>query len=194
MLTRRHRGAATLLLALVAVGLTACGGSTAPAASVTVRTCSEVGFGGLAANYRERALVLGPLALGNVRTYEASQPLPGHVGKRYGAYEIIAIVRHGAKVTIRLPRSEWTTVGLLYDPSKFRDDGAYLIKDMAQVARLEACRSSSFNHGVSQFDGGFVVTRPQCVHFTVTAGGRTYAGEFPAAATCRGWRPVPTTP
>src|SRR5947209_14642937 len=94
------------------------------------------------------------LASLGVRTYEASQPLPGHVGKRFGAYETIAVVRHGAEVTIRLPRSEWATVGLLYDPSKFRDDGAYLIKDMAQVARLEACKSASFNHGVSQFDGG----------------------------------------
>jgi hypothetical protein len=156
MPTRRHLGAAAPLLASLALGLSDCGGSTSPAASVSVRTCSEVGSGGLAADYRERALVLGPLALSNVPTYEASQPLPGHVGKRYGAYEIIAVVRHGAK-----------------------------------VARLEACKSASFNHGVSQFDGGFVVTRPQCVHFTVTAGGRTYASEFPAAAACKGWRPVP---
>lgn len=191
MVTRRHLGAAAPLLVSLAVGLSACGGSTTPAASVTVRTCSEVGSGGLAADYRERALVLGPLALSNVRTYEAGQSLPGHVGKRYGAYEIIAVVRHGAKVAIRLPRSEWATVGLLYDPSRFREDGAYLIKDMTQVARLEACKSASFNQGVSQFDGGFVITRPQCVHFTVSAGGRTYAGEFPAAAACKGWRPVP---
>ena len=191
MLARRDLGAAALLLASLAVGLSACGVSTAPA--ISVRTCSEVGSGGLAAGYRARALVLGPLALSNLRTYEAIQPLPGHVGRRYGAYEIIAVVRHGAKVTISLPRSEWATVGLLYDPSKFRDDGAYLIKDMAQVALLEACKSVGFNHGVSQFDGGFVVTRPQCVHFTVSAGERTYAGEFPAAAACKGWRPVPAT-
>lgn len=149
-----------------------------------------MGFGGLAVDYRKRALILGPLALGNVRTYAVSQPLPGHVGKRYGAYEIIAVVRHGATATIRLPRSEWATVGLLYDPSKFRGDGAYLIKDMAQVAQLQACESATFNHGVSQFDGGFVVTRPQCVHFTVTAGARIYKGKFPAAAPCKGWRRV----
>jgi hypothetical protein len=192
MLARRHLGAAALLASL-AVALGAWGGSTAPTGSVQVRTCSEVGSDGLAADYRKRALILGPLALSNVRTYEAGQPLPGHVGKRYGAYEIIAVVRHGATVTIRLPRSEWATAGLLYDPDEFRDDGAYLIKDMAQVARLEACKSTTFNHGVSQFDGGFVITRPQCVHFTVTAGRHTYRGEFPAAAPCKGWRPVPAT-
>lgn len=190
MLVRRPLGAAAPLLASLAVGLGACGGS-APTASITVRTCSEVGSGGLAADYRKRALVLGPLALSNVRTYKASQPLPGHIGERYGAYEIIAVVRHGVKVAISLPRSEWATVGLLYDPSKFRDDGSYLIKDMAQVARLEACKSASFGHGVSQFDGGFVITRPQCVRFTVTARQRTYPGEFPAAAACTGRRPDP---
>ncbi len=188
----RDRGLAGLLLTTLAVGVSGCGvAGGAPVASATVRTCSQVGSGGLATDYRERALVLGPLALSNLRTYDARQPLPGHVGNRYGAYEIIAVVRHGAKVTITLPRSEWATVGLLYDPDKFRADGTYLIKDMAQRARLEACESASFNHGVSQFDGGFVVTRPQCVHFSVTAGPRTYAGEFPAGAACKGWRPVP---
>jgi hypothetical protein len=159
--------------------------------ALTVRTCSEVGHGGLASDYRRRALVLGPLALSNLRTYRADQPLPGHLGKRFGAYEIIAVVRHGATPTIRLPRAEWATVGLLYDPNKFRADGAYRIKDLAQAAQLRACRPAAFNHGVSQFDGGFVVARPQCVHFTVTAHERVYSGEFPAAAHCNDWRPVP---
>jgi hypothetical protein len=111
-------------------------------------------------------------------------PLPGQVGDRYGAYEIIAIVKAGTRPTLRLPRSEWASVGLLYDPSKFRDDGAYRIRDLDQVVRFRACRSPSFNHGVSQFDGGFVVTRPQCVRFTVVSGGMTYHGQFPAAARC----------
>jgi hypothetical protein len=153
--------------------------------SITVRTCSMVGSGGLAADYRRRALVFGPLALGNLRTYTARQPLPGTVGGRSGAYEVIAIVSAGAEPVISLPRSEWSTVGLLYDPNKFRDDGAYRIRDLDQVVRFVACRSRSFNHGVSQFDGGFVVTRKQCVHFLVTIPhGRTYEGEFPAAAPC----------
>jgi hypothetical protein len=183
---------AVALGATLSVALAACGGfGGGAAASIFVRTCSVVGHGGLAADYRTRALVLGPLALANVRTYRASQAPPGHVGGRYGAYEIIAVVRHGATVTLRLPRSEWATVGLLYDPNKFRDDGAYLIKNLAQAVRFQACSSASFNHGVSQFDGGFVITRPQCVHFTVTADGRAFPGDFPAAAPCNGWRPVP---
>lgn len=182
---------AALTLTAALILATACGGKSPQLAaasppSVTVRTCSEVGSGGLAPSYRQRALILGPLALTNVRTYTASQPMPGRIGNRYGAYEIIAVVTHGAAPVLSLPRWEWATVGLLYDPSKFRDDGAYLIRDMAQVVRFRACSSPSFNHGVSQFDGGFVVTRAQCVHFTVrTSGGRTYNGAFPAAAPCR---------
>jgi hypothetical protein len=153
--------------------------------AVAVRTCSRVGSGGLAANYRKRALTFGPLALGNLRTYTPRQPLPGTVDGRHGAYEVIAVVTAGSQPTLSLPRSEWTTVGLLYDPTNFRSDGAYRIRDLDQVVRLRACRSPAFNHGVSQFDGGFVVSQPQCVHFTVVVPReRTYHGEFPAAAQC----------
>ena len=31
---------------------------------------------------------------------------------------------------LTLPRTEWGSVGLLYDPAQFRDDGAYLLKNM----------------------------------------------------------------
>lgn len=146
-----------------------------------------VGSGGLAAGYRRHALVFGPLALGDLRTYTATQPsLPGTLDGRYGAFEVIAIVNAGAEPVLSLPRFEWSTVGLLYDPSKFRSDGAYRIQDLDQVVRFRACKSLSFNHGVSQFDGGFVVTHKECVHFLVAIpGGRTYRGEFPAAAPCK---------
>jgi hypothetical protein len=181
-------GAATLTGAATMVA--GCGGSspkrtarTGP--SITVRTCSMVGSGGLASGYRRRALVFGPLALGDLRAYTGEQPLPGTLDGRHGAFEVIAIVNAGTDPVLSLPRSEWSTVGLLYDPNKFRSDGAYRLQDLDQVVRFRACRSPSFNHGVSQFDGGFVVTRKQCVHFLVMVpGGRTYHGEFPAAALC----------
>jgi hypothetical protein len=129
--------------------------------------------------------VFGPLALGDLRAYKAREPLPDGVDGRHGAYEVIAIVDAGTQPTLSLPRSEWPTVGLLYDPSKFREDGAYRISELDQVVHFKACESRRFNHGVSQFDGGFVVSRKQCVHFLVgTANGRAYRGEFPAAAPC----------
>ena len=169
--------------------LAACGGSakhaTTARASFFLRTCDMVGSGGLATDYRRRGLVLGPLVLGNLREYTARQPLPGELHGRFGAYEVIAIVAAGTEPTLSLPRSEWPTVGLLYDPSKFRDDGAYRISRLDQSVRFRACTSPRFNHGVSQFDGGFVVSRKQCVRFVVTVpGGRSYHGQFPAAAPC----------
>ena len=143
-----------------------------------------VGFGGLRPGWRRRALLFGPLALGNLREYTPGQPLPGRIGNRYGAYEIIAFAQAGAQPVLSLPKSEWSSVGLLYDPNKFREDGAYRLRDLDQVIRFQACRSRTFNHGVSQFDGGFVVTRRQCVHFQVNSSDHTYTGEFPAAAPC----------
>jgi hypothetical protein len=101
---------------------------------------------------------------------------------------VIAIVRAGAVVELTLPRREWRSVGLLYDPSKFRSDGTYRVRDLARSVEFRSCRQKSFNHGVSQFDGGFVVSRRQCVRFLVASGGKTYAGEFPAAASCRNGR------
>ena len=177
-------------LAVAATLIAACGGSSArPAAfrapSIAVRTCSKVGFGGLAGDWRRRAVTLGPLSFPNLRQFTAQQQLPGTLDGRYGAYEIVAVVSVGATPVLSVPRSEWATVGLLYNPDKFRNDGAYRIRDMDQVVRFSACKSQSFNHGVSQFDGGFVVTRKQCVRFNVTLpSGRIYHGEFPAAAPC----------
>jgi hypothetical protein len=169
---------------LAACGSTGTGPTTAQL-DTTVRDCSMVGSGGLAADYRRRALVLGPLALGNLRTYKPDQPLPGTVGPRRGAYEVIAIVKAGSAPVLTLPRTEWGTVGLLYDPAQFRDDGAYLLKNTTHAVRFRACTSVRFNGGVSQFDGGLVVTRPQCVRVLVTTpDGRRYQGEFPAAAPC----------
>ena len=84
---------------------------------------------------------------------------------------------------LTLPRTEWGSVGLLYNPAQFRDDGAYLLKNTTHAVRFRACTSVRFNGGVSQFDGGLVVTRPQCVRVVVTTpDGHRYQGEFPAAA------------
>ena len=83
--------------------------------------------------YRHRALVLG---LGNLRSYKPDEPLPGAVGPRRGAYEVIAIVKAGSAPVLTLPRAEWRSVGLLYDPARFRDDGAYLPKNTTRAMRV----------------------------------------------------------
>ena len=56
---------------------------------------------------------------------------------------MIAIVNAGAAPVLSLPRSEWETVGLLYDPSKFRNDGLYRIRDLDQVVRFRACTTGA---------------------------------------------------
>lgn len=144
-----------------------------------------VGFGGLRPGWRHSAGIYGPLAIASLRDLTPQQGPPGRLGDRYGAYELIAVVNAGADPALSLPRSEWSTVGLIYDPAKFRSDGAYRIEDLDQVVRFRACKSPRFNHGVSQFDGGFVVSHRQCVHFLVrVTGGSVYHGQFPAAAPC----------
>ena len=87
-----------VLAAGAVVLLVACGSNSKRARlpSVAVRTCSIVGSGGLARDYRRRALIYGPLALGNLRTYTARQPLPGSIAERHSADEVIAIVNAGA--------------------------------------------------------------------------------------------------
>ena len=97
---RRYVGAGLVALA-VAVTLGGCGGGSSASTStagpsVVVRGCSMVGSGGLAAGYRRRALIFGPLALGNLRSYTAHQPLPPTLHGRRGAYEVIAIVKIAA--------------------------------------------------------------------------------------------------
>ena len=190
LMIRQREAMVGVGVAVAATLIAGCGGSSAsPAAlrapSIGVRTCSKVGFGGLAADWRRRAVTFGPLSFPNLRQFTAHDPLPGTLDGRYGAYEIVAVVSAGAMPVLSLPRSEWATVGLLYNPDKFRNDGAYRIQDMDQVVRFSACKSRSFNHGVSQFDGGFLVTRKQCVRFLVTIpNGPTYRGEFRAAAPC----------
>ena len=61
-----------------------------------------------------------------------------------------------------MPAFERSYVGLIYDPSKFRDDGSYRIADLDWVVRFEACKNPRFNHGLSQFDGGIVVAGRRC--------------------------------
>lgn len=133
-----------VVLALAAAVLVVACGAGAPrrrAPSVATRTCSAAGYGGLRVGWRRRALVLGPLALAYLRAYTARPPLPPTLGDRHGAYEVIAVVTHGTRPVLSLPRAEWSTVGLLYGPNRFRTDGAYRLADMDQVVRFRACET-----------------------------------------------------
>lgn len=121
-----------------------------------VHNCRNgIGYGGVTRYSQSQALHVGPLALGALGSLTLASLDPARPGQtRFGALEDIAVIRAGAVVTVEVPRSERSYVGLIYDPSKFRDDGAYRVRDLDPAVRFEACKNARFNHGYSQFDGG----------------------------------------
>ena len=152
-----------LLFGLLIAG---CGGSTAShprMAVVAVRDCSSSGEHGLTRAAYVASLHVGPLWLGGLADRRAIASRATETNGRFPAFESVAVLKAGSTATITIPAAERSTVGLLYDKAKFRDDGLYLVSSLEPSVRFTACRSLSFNGGVSQFDGGLVVTRAQCV-------------------------------
>jgi hypothetical protein len=163
------------LALLLALG---CGsGHARHAAAVTaaVRDCASSGQHGLAGPPYPGALRVGPLSLSNLADPKAIQGIAPPMGGRYPALESIAVLAAAHEATVTVPMRERSTVGLLYDKSQFRDDGLYLVGALDASIRFTACKAPSFNGGVSQFDGGLVVSRPQCVEldFQVDSDPRT---------------------
>ncbi len=169
----------TTALAL-AVGL-GCGsdGPRPPASSklvaVAVRDCSSSGEHGLAGSTYRNSLRVGPLTLTNLKDAKAIEGLDPPIGGRYPALEAIAVLRAGNEVTVTVPARERSTVALLYDKSKFRDDGLYYVPELDSGVVFKACKDASFNRGVSQFDGGLVVTRRQCIELDFRLGSHARA-------------------
>jgi hypothetical protein len=159
--------------------------STTDAVGTVQRSCDTAGQNGLSPDYRHHALVVGPLSLGSVRDLpRPGDPLP-RVGARLGALEVIVVVPAGRQATLTIPRVDRSHVRLIYDQSKFRDDGAYLLRTLDSAVHFTACQSRRFNNGVSQFDGGFVVDGRRCVRFSVREpGSAVRTGRFPLGARC----------
>jgi hypothetical protein len=132
-----------------------------------VRGCDRhrtgVGFGGVSEQALRDSLRVGPLALGTLRILRRSQLPAARAGQqRFYPIESIAVVDAGAAVTLAIASADRRHAGLIYDQSKFRPDNRYRIADMDDIVRFEACADPTFNHGYSQFDGGFVVAGPRC--------------------------------
>jgi hypothetical protein len=180
--------------AIVPAGVLAgCGGSarTATPAATVARTCDPhhtgVGYGGVSAYAQSQALRVGPISLGSLGTLTLAsldRLRPGQT--RFRALESIAVIEAGASVTVAVPRSQRSYVALIYDKSKFRDDGAYRIRDLDSVVRFEACKDPHFNHGVSQYDGGIVVAGRRCFTLDFYIQGREGKIErrIPSRARC----------
>lgn len=116
---------------------------------------------------------MGPIALGALGTFRRAQLEAARPGQqRFPAIESVAVVNAGATVTVAVPRAERGYVGLIYDKSKFSNDGLYRIKDLNWVVRFEACTDTKFNYGYSQFDGGIVVAGRRCLSLDFYLDGR----------------------
>jgi hypothetical protein len=162
----------------------------APNAQV-VRSCDAhhtgVGFGGVSAESQRQALRVGPLSLGSLRTIRLSQlPALRPGQQRVYPLESIAVIDAGAVATVAVPASERRFVGLIYDQDKFRPDGRYRLRDLDWVVRFEACQDPSFNHGLSQYDGGVVVAGRRCFHLDFWTGSRSrkVRRRVPAGGRC----------
>jgi hypothetical protein len=154
----------TVAAAALAAAICGCAASAGVPAATFVRTCNNgVGYGGVTSYSQSHALQVGPLSLGALGTLTLASLDPARPGQtRFGALEDIAVIKAGAVVTVAVPQSERSYVGLLYDTSKFRDDGSYRIADLDWVVRFAPCKNPGFNHGFSQFDGGVVVAGRRC--------------------------------
>lgn len=193
---RQQLPAGIPLVALAMSGaLAACGGgsddattgSTPTTASrlPATRTCSTAGSAGVPSQYRRHALIVGDVVLGGLRDLSARTDASVTKGERHGAIESILVIPAGAEVTLSVPAQERDVVGLIYDGRKFRDDGAYRIADLDSSFRFIACRDRSFNHGLSQFDGVYVVAGRRCVQIDVAVPTRPVRQlRFPVGASC----------
>lgn len=150
-----------------------------------VRGCDRhrtgVGYGGVSKEAFRASLRVGPIALGSLREFQRWQLPAASAGqRRFYPIESIAVVDAGATVTLAVAPADRDRAGLIYDQNKFRPDGLYRIADMDDVVRFEACADPTFNHGYSQFDGGFVVAGRSCFSVDIYVDGHRYPRSAPA--------------
>ena len=139
-----------------------------------VRDCASSGQHGVTAQSLTQSLIVGPIALGGLGAELTRSGLPQtpNVRGRYPSLEAIAVIKAGATVVLAVPRAERSDVALIYDKSKFRNDGLYRVRDLASVVRFAACQDPAFNQGISQFDGGLVVANRRCFSLDFFIAGR----------------------
>jgi hypothetical protein len=152
------------------------------------RDCASSGQHGLTRQSLQQSLVVGPIRLGGLGAELRGTGLPQtrSVHGGYPVLEAIATLKAGATVVLAVPRAERRYVALVYDKSKFRDDGLYRLRSLDSAVRFEACRDPAFNHGISQFDGGIVLARRRCfsLDFWVAGDKRRITRRLPLGAHC----------
>jgi hypothetical protein len=175
----------------VAVLLAACGGRAAPRASSPharppldptpsrrlpnrhfVAGCDDPRVtGGLPNDYRRESITAGPLAIYPARSEFPHLPrddfVPVTRPARYAAVEAAMTVLPGADVTVAVGAGARSTVAFLFDSARFGDaNRGYTVREGDRAVTFHGCFKP-----YTQYQGGFVVTRPQCAHLTVRGRG-----------------------
>jgi len=134
-----------------------------------VRTCEQKVYGELGKGWRDRSVVVGPIAfvaLPFAATAPAREFAPDKDGFR--SVKALAVVDRGTEVTVSVPPDERGHVALLYDPEVFN---SRQMADGDTAVTFRACpRGDRSFPGPTQFNGSFIVDGPQCATLEVRVG------------------------
>ncbi len=127
------------------------------------RPCEESVFGTLGAHWRDRSLVVGPIAFVGLPAGAAEGSLGVH-GTRAYPQKVLAVVDRGGPVTVSVAPEARAFAGLLYDPHRFPDGRVGLASTDVGVT-FHPCGGDQRR---TQFNGGILVLRPGCVVLDVS--------------------------
>ncbi len=136
------------------------GGHRSAAGSV-VRTCADTISGQLPARWhtqRHGTVIAGPITFANV--LENGSVYPSHF------FEGLAVVRPGRAVTVSIPPYERDRVALDYTSVAPRK--RFYLSQGTRSVTFHPCPGPA---GQTQFDGGFIVSRPQCAVINIQTAG-----------------------
>ena len=139
-----------------------------------VRTCQSQVAGYLGEDWRDRSLVIGPIAFVGLPG-AATRPRREFAPLADGGFvsvKALVVVDRGAEVTVIIPSlTERAHIALLYDPAAFKDFNSYQLHEGETSVIFHAChKGGSLSSDPTQFNGSFIVDGTQCVTLNVVNG------------------------
>lgn len=134
------------------------------------RSCADSVYGELGDEWRKSSIIVGRVAFVGARGYRDAPRRwfrPDDNG-RYRTQKVMIQVENGDDVVVRVARRARKEAGLVYDPSLFGRRLKIAATDYR--VRFDVCSNIAENpHGaeVTQYNGGFVVSRARCVPLDV---------------------------
>jgi hypothetical protein len=165
LIVRRGRLAAGVAVAAVAaaavVAVASDGSGDGSRHTAAGAPCASADAG-LPGGYERSSVVVGPVALYPARDYahlpaDAFRARVRGRERRYTPIEATVRVAGPQSAMLRIPSSERRHLRLMFDRSRFRDDGLYLLSAGADRATFGGCKGSA-----RVFHGGFLATRRGC--------------------------------